>query len=142
MQLVNNLQDVWRDEWRGSNELSPKAREKGHLICPDACQQVSTLIDEHRAGRIRSSAAPGLFFSTFLDYTDIDNIPHNFLSEWKAVKDGFFRYVHLCEDPFDAATDAALVKHFNCLHGYLYIAASSQYDRLKELNELLDATNR
>ena len=83
-----------------------------------------------------------LFFSTFLDYSDKDKIPGNFLSEWKAAKDWFLGHAHLREKPFRPETDDDLEKHFKCLDGYLYIAASSQYERLKVLNEILDATNQ
>lgn len=141
-QHIDKLQVDWRDEWRFSNELSPEVAEKGHLIPINLCQRISTLIDEHKSGRMRSSEADGLFFSTFLDYSDRAKIPGNFLSEWKAAKDWFLGHAHLRDKPFRAGTDDVLVKHFNCLDGYLYIAASSQYDRLKDLNEILDATNQ
>lgn len=141
-QLVGNLQDVWLDEWRSLGDLSTASVENGHLIPIEVCQSISTLIDEHKAGKMRSSEADGLFFSTFLDYSDKDKIPPGFLSEWKAAKDWFKGHAHLPEKPFRTETENDLVKHFNCLHGYLYIAASSQYDRLKDLNEILDATNQ
>lgn len=141
-QHVDKLQGEWQDEWRFSDELSPEAAEKGHLIPIKVCQRISTLIDEHNSGRMRSLEADGLFFSTFLDYSDMGKIPDNFLSEWKAAKSWFLRHAHLREKPFREETDHDLVTHFSCLDGYLYIAASSQYDRLKELNEILDATNQ
>lgn len=141
-QHIDKLQDDWREEWRFSNELSPEVAEKGHLIPVDVCQKISNLIDEHKSGRIRSSEANGLFFSTFLDYSDIDKIPGNFISEWKSAKTWFLSHAHLREKPFRAEVSADLVKHFDCLDGYLYIAASSQYERLKGLNEILEATNQ
>lgn len=141
-QHIDKLQGDWRDEWRYSDDLSPELVEKGHFIPINVCQNISTLIDEHKSGRIRSSEADGLFFSTFLDYTDKDKIPSNFLSEWKAAKEWFLGHAHLRDKPFGEQTDNDLLKHFNCLDGYLYIAASSQYDRLKDLNEILDATNQ
>ena len=141
-QHIDKLQDDWLDEWRFSDDLSPEVVENGHLIPVQVCQRISTLIEEHKSGRIRSSEANGLFFSTFLDYSDKDKIPGNFLSEWKAAKNWFLGHVHLREKPFRVKTESDLVKHFNCLDGYLYIAASSQYERLKDLNEILDATNQ
>ncbi len=141
-QHIDKLQGDWRDEWRFSDDLSPEVVNKGHLIPIKVCQSISTLIDEHKSGRIRSSEADGLFFSTFLDYSDKDKIPGNFLSEWKAAKNWFRGHAHLRSKPFEAEADNYLVKHFNCLDGYLYIAASSQYERLKDLNEILDATNQ
>ena len=90
---------------------------------------------------MRSSEANGIFFSTFLDYSDIERIPKNFLLEWKYAKDWFLRHVHLRGKPFDEGTDDDLAVQFKCLEGYLYIAATSQYDRLRSLNEILEATN-
>lgn len=141
-QHIDDLQSHWRDEWRSSNELSQDIAEQGHRIPVSVCQKISTLIDEHKSGRIRSSQADGLFFSTFLDYADRDKIPRNFLSEWRAAKDWFLRHAHLRAQPFGAETSNDLLKHFNCLEQYLHIAASSQYDRLRVLNEILDATNQ
>ena len=141
-QHIDKLKDHWREEWRCSNEFSPEVAEKGHLIPVGICQKISNLIDEHQSGRMRSAEADGLFFSTFLDYSDKDKIPSNFLSEWKDAKQWFHCHTHLREKPFREETENNMVKHFNCLDGYLYIAASSQYDRLKDLNEILDATNK
>jgi len=141
-QHIDKLQDVWRAEWGFSDDLSPEAVEKGHFIPIQVCQRISTLIEEHKSGRMRSSEADGLFFSTFLDYSDKKKIPGNFLSEWKSAKDWFLGHVHLRKKSFRAETDGDLAKHFNCLDSYLYIAASSQYQRLKALNEILDATNQ
>jgi len=139
---IDQLQDDWRTEWRNSNDLSPEIVEKGHFIPANVCQKISSLIEDHKAGKERSVEKVGLFFSTFLDYSDRDKIPRNFLVEWKAAKDWFLGHAHLREKPFRAETDGDLVKHFKCLDGYLYIAASSQYERLKALNEILDATNQ
>ena len=141
-QHIDKLQRTWRDEWALSSGLSSEITEEGHMIPIEVCQSISSLIDEHRAGRVRSSEADSLFFSTFLDYSDKDRIPGNFLSEWKAAKDWFLGHAHLREKPFRSETDGDLAMHFKCLEGYLYIAASSQYERLKGLNEILDATNR
>lgn len=141
-QHIDKLQGDWRDEWRLSDDLSPDVVEQGHQIPIGVCQRISNLIEEHKSGRLRSSEADGLFFSTFLDYSDKGKIPSNFLAEWKAAKDWFMGHAHLREKSFRTETDSDLVMHFNCLDGYLYIAASSQYDRLKDLNEILDATNQ
>jgi hypothetical protein len=140
-QHIDNLQSDWLDEWRVSGDLSQEVVEKGHLIPIEICQRITDLIEEHKTGRVRSSEADGLFFSTFLDYSDKDKIPRNFLSEWRAAKDWFLKHAHLREKPFRAETDSDLMKYFSYLDGYLYIAASSQYERLRSLNEILDETN-
>lgn len=141
-QHIDKIHVDWQDQWRYSNALSPEVIKNGHFIPVQVCQKITTLIDDHNSGRIRSSGADGLFFSTFLDYSDRDKIPVNFLDEWKDAKKWFVGHAHLRKQPFQDDIDADLVKHFNCLDGYLYIAASSQYERLKDLNEILDATNQ
>lgn len=140
-QHIDKLQDDWRDEWRLSDDLSPEVGDNGHFIPTKVCQRITTLIEEHKSGRIRSSESDGLFFSTFLDYSDKDKIPGNFLSEWKSAKKWFLSHAHLRKKSFQAEADANLSKHFSCLDSYLYIAASSQYERLKVLDEILDTTN-
>lgn len=139
---LDELQSDWLEEWRYSDDLAPEVIANGHLIPVPVCQRISTLIGEHKAGRLRSTEADGLFFSTFLDYADIDKIPGNFLSEWRAAKSWFLSHAHLREKPFREKTGDELEKQFKCLDGYLYIAASSQYERLKGLNAILDATNQ
>ncbi len=141
-QLVDKFQDDWHDEWRLSADLSPRITLEGHLIPCDTCQKISTLVDEHKSGRKRSNEADGLFFSTFLDYSDKDKVPRNFITEWRVTKDWFLRHAHLRDKPFRIDIYGDLEKNFKCLDSYLYIAASSHYARLKELNEILDATNR
>ena len=142
-QHIDSLCNVWEDTWRiGEHLLATESSEETHVIPAEICQKISNLILEHKSGRLRSSDADGLFFSTFLDYSDRDKIPNNFISEWKSAKNWFLKKAHLREKPFELNDDDELIKHFNCLDGYLQIAASSQYDRLKELNEILDATNQ
>lgn len=141
-QHIDNLQRVWQDEWRISDEFMPEKAKEGYLIPIHVCQKISTLIDEHKSGRKRSADADALFFSRFLDYSDKDKIPNNFYKEWKAAKKWFLGHAHLREKPFCDETHSDLVKHFSCLDSYLYIAASSQYDRLKDIDEILDATNQ
>ncbi|MEP5763990.1 MAG: hypothetical protein ABJ308_05330 [Halieaceae bacterium] len=140
-QHIDDLQDDWQEAWRHSDKLSPDDSNLGHLIPINVCQQISSLIDEHKSGRRRSSEADGLFFSTFLDELNVDEIPDNFLSEWKAAKRWFVGHAHLREKQFRPETEAELQQHFECLDGYLYTAATTQYKRLVELNEILDSTN-
>lgn len=141
-QHLDKLQAVWSDELRSGAEPFSGVTETGQLIPANVCQQISALIDEHKSGRIRNSQADGLFFSTFLDYSDKDKIPGNFLSEWKVAKGWFLEHAHLRKDPFKLEAVEDMVRHFNCLDGYLYIAASSQYERLKTLNDILEKTNQ
>jgi hypothetical protein len=63
------------------------------------------------------------------------------LLEWKQAKKWFRSHAHLRDSYFNSETDDELEKYFNCLESYLYIAASSHYERLKSLDEILDTTN-
>ncbi len=82
-------------------------------------------------------------FSVHFSITPIETrFPVIFLRNGKLQKTGFLATRIFATNPFVTETDNDLVNHFNCLDGYLYIAASSQYDRLKDLNEILDATNQ
>jgi hypothetical protein len=139
---INGIQIDWQDEWQFSDDLSPEVFERGHLIPIEVCQKISILIEDHKSGQEREADKVALFFSTFLDYSDKDKIPGNFISEWKAAKRWFGAHAHLRKGIFREDIHRDLVKHFTCLDGYLYIAASSQYERLKEINEILDATNQ
>ena len=141
-QLVGDIVDLWESKWGLTDALIEKKGVEGNFIPITVCQKIKKLIEEHKSGRIRSSESDGLFFSTFLDYTRKDKIPPNFLSEWKAAKDWFMGHTHLRKNSFSSGAASDLEKHFCCLDGYLYIAASSQYERLKALNEILDETNQ
>jgi len=138
---LDKIQNDWQDEWSTRDNLSLEVAEIGHFIPVDLCQKISTLIDEHKQGRLRSSDADGLFFNTFLDYSDKNKIPKHLLLEWKQAKEWFKSHAHLRENPFNSDTEDELVKCFTCLDSYLYIAASSHYERLKDLDEILDTTN-
>ena len=137
----DELQGIWLDEWTLTENLLPDGNKKGHFIPIPVCQKITKFIDEHKAGQKRSSDSDGLFFATFLDYDDQDKIPINFLDNWKSTKQWFQKHVHLREKSFDGDTEKYLVRNFGDLEGYLYIAASSQFDRLQVLNEILEETN-
>lgn len=140
-QHVDKLEEDWLDEWQFSDEVSTNTAPQGHFIPIEVCKQITNLITEHKSGQIRSSQADGLFFSTFLDYSDIEKIPRNFLTEWRDTKKWFLKHAHLRPKPFRVEVDDDLASYFDCLDAYLFIAASSQYERLKDLNEILDTTN-
>lgn len=138
---INNIQNEWQYEWRKTDVLIQDVDERGHYIPTSVCLLISTLIDEHKAGQERDGEKATLFFSTFLDYSEKEAIPKNFLGEWKSAKKWFEKHTHLRGETYHENMDEELAMHFACLHNYLHIAASSQYDRLKGLNEILGATN-
>lgn len=140
-QLLDGFQNEWKAEWGAERLDNLDGTENVHSIPHDTCQKIKHLIDEHKAGRIRSSDADGLFFSTFLDYGDREKIPPNFLREWKAAKKWFVGHAHLREGDFADSVRSELEKHFRTLDNLLYVAASSEYERIRGLDEILEETN-
>lgn len=138
---LDGLQNEWKEEWgaEGFNQMDDA--ESGHLIPYDICQKIKTLIEEHKKGHLRSSDADGLFFSTFLDYGDREKIPLNFLREWREAKAWFRGHAHLRDKDFAANTHSQVEKHFRTLDNLLYVAASSEFERIKGIDEILEETN-
>ena len=141
-QHLDKLQREWKEEWGAIGFNKTDNAEKGHLIPYDTCQKVKHLIDEHKKGRLRSVEADDLFFTTFLDYQDKERIPTNFLGEWKAAKQWFQKHTHLRKDDFSRDTASEVKKHFTALDELLYVAASSEFERIKGINEILEETNQ
>ena len=67
---IDKLQNMWKVEWGLTGGLSTDVTTNGHLIPIKVCQEISSLIEDHKSGRERSSQADALFFSTFLRYSD------------------------------------------------------------------------
>jgi len=141
-QLVDNLKRSWRDEWRGHILSETETTIEGHIIPFKVCWQVSNLIDQHTKGNLRSSEADLLFFNTFLEYPERDRIPKNFMRDWTQAKKWFVAHAHIRKSNYSCETDTALRSHFSNLHSFLYVAASTQYERLQYLNEILESTNQ
>ena len=140
-QLLDGVQNEWKEEWgaEGLNQID--GAENGHLIPYDTCQKIKNLIDKHKDGSIRSSGGDGLFFSTFLDYGDRESIPPNFLRDWKSARDWFLKHAHLRKPDFADDVRSEVEKHFSTLDSLLYVAASSEFERIKGIDEILEETN-
>ena len=140
-QLVDNLQNNWNDEWgaRGFNKMD-NAKD-GHLIPYKSCQKVQLLIEKHKRGRLRASEADELFFTTFLDYKDRERIPKNFLDDWRAAKEWFLAHTHLGGNDYSGDVKSEIERHFKILDELLYVAASSEYERIKGIHAILEETN-
>lgn len=138
---LDRLQDMWKDKWGGPGLTGQGDAGGGHLIPYPTCQIVKDLIDEHRIGRDRNNRADTIFFSTFLDYEDLDEIPPNFLQEWKSARRWFLGHAHLREAPFQEDAASETERHFRVLHSLLYVAAGREYERLKAIDEILEETN-
>ncbi|MCA9387240.1 hypothetical protein KC669_04370 [Candidatus Dojkabacteria bacterium] len=139
---VNSIQIYWKDEWNSDGNISQVENSSGHMIPYEICDRICLLIKEHEAAKNRNSGADLLFFSLFLDYSDLEKIPKNFIEDWKTTKRWFQKHTHLRMNHFKPTTMQELPQHFQCLDGFLFVAASSHYERLKELDEILDTANR
>ena len=138
---VGKLQDKWKDEWGGPGLMTRDNAEMGHLIPYNICKLVEDLIDDHKAGRERSDQANILFFTVFLDYEDREQIPRNFLKEWEKAKEWFRRHDHLRSSRFAEDVSTEVERHFRTLDGLLYVAASSEFERLRGIDAILEETN-
>ena len=139
--LVDKLQEDWEDEWGVSRLNEIDDAENGHLIPYAVCEKIQDLIDEHRAGRLRPSEAAVLFFASFLDYAYEEEIPRNLLTEWTNTRRWFMAHAHLRYSAFEMEASTEVERHFQTLDDLLYNAASSEFEQLRSLHEILEATN-
>ena len=139
---LNELQHNWNDEWGAKEVNATDNAENGHLIPYEICRKIQNLIDEHRLGRLRASEVESRFFTTFLDYSDKEKIPENFVKEWKAARDWFFEHAHLREEAFEMEASSEVERHFRILDDSLYVAASSEIERIRGIHEILEETNK
>ena len=138
---VDKLQNVWKDEWGGQGLTTPDDAAKGNLIPYDICRDIRDLIDGHKAGHERDNRADTLFFTSFLNYDDIGGVPTDFLREWKIARKWFQGHAHLRDDRFPEKDVSSVEKHFRALDSLLCVAASSEFERLREIDEILEETN-
>lgn len=138
--LVNKLQNKWQDKWRGQGLTSSHHDEIGHTIPFKVCDMVTELIKEHEEGRKRSQGKGEFFLNTFLGESDIDRIPN--LRKWKEAKRFFEEFNHLRETDFPSETLSQVEEYFKVLEDFLFIAATSEYSRIRSLNEILEQANK
>ena len=147
-QLAESVKREWKDEWRGRGITSSQGgfgegdQSEGHLVTYKACTKVTELLEEHEAGTERDNLANYLFFRTFLDYDDIDKIPENLVAEWKRARKWFLAHAHCREGRFSVDDQREIEMHFRTLQSMLYVAASTAFERLKGIDDILDETNR
>ena len=148
---VGKLEKEWKDKWgTPANITKPSkdrdfrdGREEERSIPYRVLQKIQELIEEHRDSKIDIS----VFFELI-----IDKIPNNSSSKWetewktkwKEAKVWFNAHAHLRgkSKNFSNDTPSKLKKHFETLDKLMYIAASSEFERAKEINEILEETNQ
>ena len=94
-----------------------------------------------RKGRARANQAETIFFGELLDYESLERVPPNFLEEWKRIKNGFLKFAHIRESDYDDAVASDIENCFQTLDGLLYVAASTELERLRGLHDILEETN-
>ena len=152
--LVDNVAKIWKDEWgRDRVDVDEFRPEHGQVldqlddteneqsIPTKVCKTVQILIDEHRAGQERDSEKGSLFFTSFLDYSDKEDIPKNLSAEWNKTKKWFTAHAHLRVGEFNAKHLADVEKHFQMLEDLLFAASSTEIERLGAIDEILEETN-
>lgn len=142
VQLVDAFKDDWRNEWGGEGFDGADSDENGHLIPYKICEKINSLIHAHKAGHLRPIEASALFFTTFLDYDDREKIPQNFMKEWRDAREWFVKHAHLREVSFRENASSEVERHFKNLDNFLYVAASSEFGRLRSIHEILEETNQ
>ena len=141
-QHLDGIQADWQDEW-GYEELAAQAHAQAESLIPNnLCRKIKELLDEHRADRDPSNQPDFLFFSTFLEYEDRERVPPNYFEEWKTARKWFLKHTHLRGGSYAEDAGEEVVRHFQTLDGLLRVAASSAFERLKGINEVLDETNQ
>ena len=139
--LVDELQNHWEDEWgtAGVNKIDNAG--DGHIMPYGVCEKIQDLIDQHQSGRLRPSEASSLFFTNFLDYAGEEEIPRNLLTEWKNTREWFLAHAHLRDSEFEIDVSSEVERHFRTLDDLLYTAASSELERIRSINEILEETH-
>ena len=113
----------------------------GHLVASEACGKVQKLLAEHKDGSDRSKSAVYQFFETFLGEEDISENPAKLVKDLEAAKEWFQAFAHLRIPAFSEKSHSEVERHFHTLHRSLYLAARSEFGRLKRVNEILEITN-
>ena len=138
---LDELQEVWENEWGAEDINTVDSAEDGHLISSELYEKIRALIDDHKAGRLRVSEADSLFFSTFLGYDDSVRIGKNFFEEWKMAREWFFKQTHLRKGEFEVDASSEVERHFQMLDNLLYEAATSEFGRMRIIDESLEEAN-
>lgn len=116
-------------------------REQKVEIPARAFYAVEKLVSEHVAGTERAERQNLHFFQAFFDYEGAKHMPAGFLPKWKKAREFFLEKTHLNDKGYQPEDAGKLKFHFSTLEELLLAAAKSEYERIKELNEILAETN-
>ncbi len=133
---LTNLKECWNPEW------GAEGTEDEHLIPNATCQAVQKLIDDDEVGHSRASELVDLFFTTFLDYADREYISPNLDKESEKARKWFMKHAHVREPDFRDNTPSEVESHFRTLDALLYVAACSQFGRIRILDGILKSRKK
>ena len=133
---LTNLKRCWNPEW------GAESTENGHLIPSATCKLVQKLIDDDEAGHLRASKLVDLFFNTFLDYVDREKISPNLYQKSEKARQWFTKHAHVREPDFRDDTPFEVERHFRTLDELLYVAACSQFGRMRILDGILKSQKK
>ena len=139
---LDRIKAVWEDRWGASNGFSESEQPSYQEIPRATLVKLQALIDEHRKGRLRSKEANEVFFSTFLVIIPIRRNLGNFVERVEGCKKVVPRTCHARKEVLAGEAVTQIEKHFLFLESMLDVAAGSQYERIKGLDEILAETNR
>ena len=136
--LVNNFQDDWKDEWGGEGYNTTEDNDENeHLIPNEVCEKIKKLVDKHKEGRRIAQEKNTSFFTGFLDYPNEESIPEHLSQEWRKAKQWFNEHTHLREDEFPIAASNEVELHFHNFDNLLYAAAETDIEQLRSIHEIL-----
>ena len=133
---LDKLKKRWQKEW------GAEGTEEGHLIPSVTCKLVQKLIDDDEAGHLRASELVDLFFNTFLDYADREKISPNLYQKSEKARKWFKEHAHVREPNFCDDTPSEVESHFRTLDELLYVAACSQFGRIRTLDGILKSQKK
>lgn len=140
-QYVDKIQKKWRSEWDEQSSVAHDNHRTGRVIPEDTFHDLNDLIRDHNVSTATSNKPGHLFFEIFLGYRDHRAIPSNHWQEWLDAVECFRAYDHLRGGCFSEGVSSEVERHFQHLDGLLYVAASSEFERLRRLDGILEETN-
>ncbi len=142
VQLVDEFNDDWKDEWGGDGFHPPDNFPKTHSIPNEICQKIKQLVDDHKEGRLRAEKIDSSFFTTFLNYENKESIPMDLSQEWQRARLWFIDHAHLLNRDFEEQEIDEVEEYFQYLNNLLHKAAESLIEQLRSIDEILDRANR
>ena len=142
-QHLDKFKDNWEDEWGGEEfNTTEDSDVKAYLIPNEICRSIKELVDDHKEGRLRAEGKVSLFFTTFLDYSNIEIIPKDKIKKWRDAKKFFEKHAHSRKKGFSPDAPIATELHFENLDNFLYDAATNVTKQLRSIHEILEDTNQ